>query len=162
KHNRLGPYHPEIFCLHRYRKNILRLTGAAIESCQLTANDNVWIERIGNDVTIFLGGHWLPIAESDLAVVPATFYSDRTAFLLAAVKPIGERVVCANVIQLRGRLVIPRTPCLPAVHRDDGALVRTEKDDVGIVRVDPNILIIVTAGCAAPAIPGFPAVRRFP
>ena len=98
KHNRLGPYHPEIFCLHRHRKNILPLTGAAIESRQLTANDNLWIERIGNDVTIFLGGDRLPIAESDLAVVPATFDSNRTAFLLAAVKPIWQRVVCANVI----------------------------------------------------------------
>src|SRR4029434_5367495 len=101
KNNWLSSQHPEVFCLHRHRKNILRLTGAAIESRQLTADDNVWIERIGNDVTIFLGRDRLPIAERDLAFIPAAFDSDRTAFLLSAVKPVRKRVVGANVIQLR-------------------------------------------------------------
>src|SRR5881628_397452 len=87
KDNRLGPQYSKIFCLHRHRKYILFLAGAAIESRQLTANDNVRIERIGNDVTIFLGRDRLPIAERDLALIAAAFGSDRTAFLLAAVKP---------------------------------------------------------------------------
>src|SRR5947207_15938567 len=43
KDNRLGTQHPEVFCLHRHRKYILRLTGAAIESRQLTADDDVWL-----------------------------------------------------------------------------------------------------------------------
>src|SRR6266567_1448601 len=54
KDNRLGPQHPEVFRLHRHRKYVLRLTGAAIESRQLAANDNVWIEWIGNHVTVLL------------------------------------------------------------------------------------------------------------
>src|SRR5436309_10052975 len=107
KDNRLGPQHPEVFCLHRHRKYILRLTGAAIESRQLTANDNVWIEWIGDDVTIFLGGDRLPIAERDFAFIAAAFNSDRTAFLLSAVKPVRKCVVGANVIKLSSRLVIP-------------------------------------------------------
>src|SRR5438093_9312212 len=107
KDNRLGPQHPEVFCFHWHRKYILRLAGAAIESRQLTANDNVWIERIDNDVTIFLGRDRLPIAERDLALIAAAFDSDRTAFLLAAVKPIRQRVVRAKVIQLRVRLDMP-------------------------------------------------------
>ena len=85
----------------------MRLTGVAIESRQLTADDNVWIERISNDVTIFLGRDRLPIAERDLAFIAPAFDSDRTAFLLSAVKPVRKRVVGANVIQLRSRLVIP-------------------------------------------------------
>src|SRR6059058_3117637 len=88
KDNRLGPQHPEVFCLHRHRKYILRLAGASIESRQLTADDNVWIERIGDDVTVFLCRYRLPIAKRDLALIAAAFDSDRTAFLLAAVKPI--------------------------------------------------------------------------
>src|SRR5437762_8389162 len=162
KDNRLGPQYSKIFWLHRHRKYILFLAGAAIESRQLTANDNVWIERIDNDVTIFLGRDRLPIAERDLALIAAAFNSDRAAFLLAAVKPIRKRVVRANVVQLGGRLVIPRAPTLASVHSDDRALVRTEKNDVGIIRIDPNVLIIVATGCAAPAVPGFAAVRRFP
>src|SRR5205823_314677 len=95
KDNRLGPQHTEVFCLHRHGKYILRLAGAAIESRQPTANDSVWIDRIGNDVTVFLCGDRLPIAKRDLALIAAAFDSDRTAFLLAAVKPIRKPIVRA-------------------------------------------------------------------
>ena len=88
KHNWLAPQHPEILRLHRDRKNVLRLTGSTIESCQLTADDDVWIEWIGNDVAIFLGRNRFPVAERNLAFVAAAFDSDRPAFLLSAVKPI--------------------------------------------------------------------------
>src|SRR5882724_9432305 len=125
KDNRLGPQHPEVFCLHRPRKYILCLTGAAIESRQLTTNDNVWIQRIGNHVTVLLGGNGFPVAERDLAFIAAAFDSDRTAFLLSAVKSVRKSVVGANMIQLRGRLVIPRAPTLTAVHSDDRTLIRT-------------------------------------
>src|SRR5438067_5746018 len=76
KDNRLGPQHPKVFCLHWHRQYVLRLTGAAIESRQLAANDHVWIERIGNDVAIFLGRHRPPITERDLALIAAAFDSD--------------------------------------------------------------------------------------
>src|SRR6476620_6693029 len=71
KDNRLGPQHPEIFRLHRHWKNVLRLTGATIESRQFTADDKLWIERIGKDVTIFLGRDRSPVAKRNLAVVAA-------------------------------------------------------------------------------------------
>jgi hypothetical protein len=54
----------------------LRLTGAAIESSQLAANDDVGIEWIGDDVTIFLGCDRLPIAKCDLAFITAALDSD--------------------------------------------------------------------------------------
>src|SRR6185503_11863714 len=101
KNNWLGPYHTEIFRLHRHWKNVLRLTSAAIESRQFAADDDVWIERIGNHVTIFLGRDRSPVAEGNRAVVTAAFDSDRTAFLLTAVKPVRKRVVRAHMIQLR-------------------------------------------------------------
>src|SRR5437667_10402289 len=131
KHNRFGAQHPEVFRLHRHRKYVLRLTGPTIESRQFTADDDVWIERIGNDVTIFLRRHGSPIAKRDLAFVAAAFDSYRTAFLLAAVKPIRKRVVGADMIQLRGRLVIPRAPALAAVERDDRTLVLAQQTAVG-------------------------------
>src|SRR4051812_25090191 len=90
KDNRLGPYHTEICRLHWNRKNVLRLTGATVEPRQFPADDHVWIERIGNDITIFLGRHGSPVAKRNLAVITAAFDSDRTAFLLTAVKPIGK------------------------------------------------------------------------
>src|SRR5882724_2802530 len=147
-----------------YLAGLLRKRGmtAPIESRQLTTNDNVWIQRIGIHVTVLLGGNGFPVAERDLAFIAAAFDSDRTAFLLSAVKPVRKSVVGANMIQLRGRLVIPRAPTLTAVHSDDRTLIRTKQNDVGVVRIDPNVLIIVAARRAAPAVPGFAAVRRFP
>src|SRR4030095_15525045 len=100
KDNRLGPYHPEIFRLHRHRKNVLRLTSATIEPRQFASNNDVRIERIGNDITIFLGRHRLPIAERNFPFVATAFNSNRTALLLTAIKPVRKRVVCAYVIQL--------------------------------------------------------------
>src|SRR5438045_2672530 len=121
-----GPQHPEIFRFHRYRENVLRLTGASIEPRQFPANDDVRIERIGDDVTVLLSRDWLPVAERDLAFLTAALGSNRAAFLLPAVKPVRKRVVCADVIQLRRRLVIPRAPRCPAIHRDDRALIGAE------------------------------------
>src|SRR6516162_9114981 len=99
----LGAQHSKILRLHRHRQNVLRLPRTPIESRKFAPDDDVVVERIGDDVTVFLGRDRLPIAESDLALVAAAFDSDRTAFLLPAVKPIRKSIVCADVIQLRGR-----------------------------------------------------------
>ena len=104
----------------------------------------------------------MPIAKGDRAVVAATGDADGAAFLLSAVETIGKRVVRADVIELRGRLVIPRAPALPAIDGDDRPLIARERDDVGVVRIDPDVLIIISARCAAPAFPGFATVGRFP
>jgi len=48
-----------------------------------------------------------PIAERDSAFVATAFDSNGPAFLLTAIEPIWKRVVCADVIQLRCRLVVP-------------------------------------------------------
>jgi hypothetical protein len=98
KDNRFGAQHPEIFRLHRHRKNVLRLTGTPVEPRQFAADDDVWIERIRNDVTIFLRRNRPPIAERDSAFVATAFDSNGPAFLLTAVEPIWKRVVCADVI----------------------------------------------------------------
>src|SRR5262245_24501529 len=107
KNNRFSSQHPEIFRLHRHWKNVLHLTGATVKPRQFAADDDVWIERIGNDVTIFLGRDWSPVAKCDFAFVAPTFDSNRTALLLTAVKPVREGIVRADVIQLRGRLIVP-------------------------------------------------------
>ena len=107
KDNRLGPQHPEILCWHWHRQNCLGLTGSSIEPRQFTAYDDVRIERIGDYVAVFLGRDRLPVAKRDLAIVAATGDSDRTAFLLTAIKPVRKCVVRADMIQLRRRLIIP-------------------------------------------------------
>src|SRR4051812_5496022 len=66
------------------------------------------------------------------------------------------------MIQLRGGLVVPGAPAFSAIHGDDRSLVRCQENDVGIVRIYPKVLIIVATRRAAPAVPCFAAISRFP
>ena len=108
----------------------MRLTSATIEPRQFASNNDVRIERIGNDIAVFFCGNRLPIAKRNLTLITTALDSDRTAFLLAAIKLIRKRIVRADVIELRCGLVIPRTPGLTAVYSDDRALVRTKKNEL--------------------------------
>ena len=91
----------------------------------------------------------MPVAKRDLAVIAATGDADRTALLLPAANFVRESVHHADVIDLRCGLVVPRTPGLAAIHADQRALIRHQKNDVRIFRIDPQVLIIVAAGRAA-------------
>src|SRR5262245_66340177 len=66
KDDRLGPQHPEIFCLHRHWKYVLGLTCAAIESRQFAANDDVRMEGISDDRTKFVGRNGVAVATRDV------------------------------------------------------------------------------------------------
>src|SRR5437899_2045505 len=48
------------------------------------------------------------------------------------------------------------------MQRDNPRLVRAEKNDVRIIRIYPNVLVIVAAGRATPTFPAFAAIGRFP
>ena len=104
----------------------------------------------------------MPLAKRDHPVVAAAGDARRSAFLLSAAHAIREGIVGVDVIHLRGGLVVPGAPRLPAVDRDDGALIAGERDDVGIGRVDPRPLIVVAAGRAAKRAPRLAAVDRLP
>src|SRR3954453_20345987 len=110
--DRRGADHAKILRAKRDRQDALRLAGASIVAGNLAAIDDVGIERIGDDVAIFLRGDGMPFAERDCALIAATGDAERAALLLAAVEPIRNRVIRRDVIKLRGRLVIPRAPTL--------------------------------------------------
>src|SRR5256886_7900762 len=77
------------------------------------------------------------------SVVAAAHDSGGPALLLAAVHAVRELVIGADMVKLRRRLVVPRAPRRSAVHRDDGALVAGEQDDLRVVRVDPQAVVVV-------------------
>ena len=127
-----------------------------------TTVDDVWIERIGRNEAVLVDVDRKPVAVGNRAVVAATRHADRAVLLLPAANPIRKRVVRRDVVELPGRLVVPGTPGLSAVERHDRALVGGEQDDVGVVRVDPAVLIVLPAWSALERRPGLPAVGRLP
>ena len=124
------------------------------------AVNDVSVERIGCDVAVFDHAHGMPLAIGDGAVVAAAGDADGTALLLASANAIGESVADGYVINLRGGLVVPGTPAGSAVDGDDRTLVADDENDVGIVGIDPEILVVVAAGRAAKSGPGLAAVCR--
>src|SRR3954466_3768936 len=95
----------------------------------------------------------MPITECNRTIVAPAGNPDGSAFLLTTVKPIRKTVISCNVIELRGGLVVPRTPCLPAVNGNDRTLVTAERYYLRVRRINPNVLVIVAARGASPSIP---------
>src|SRR5262249_35688536 len=100
------------------------------------------MQRVRRDVAVFFDADGGPVAESNLAKIAAAGGADRAALLLSAVDPVGKLVVGNDVVELRGRLVVPGTPGLAAVHADGCALVDGQGDDVWVVGIDPDGVVV--------------------
>ena len=100
-----------------FGRDVLHLARAPVEARHLAAVDDVGVERIGRDVAVLLDADRVPIAKRDLPVVAAARDARRAALLLAAAHAIRKRVVGADVVELRRRLVVPAAPRLAAVER---------------------------------------------
>src|SRR5262249_23950339 len=120
------------------------------------------VQRVRHHVSIFLGSYRMPFTHRYFAIVAAAGNARRTAFLLAAAEPVRKSVISIHVIHLRGRLVVPGTPAFAAIYRHDGALVTHDDEGLRIVGVDPQILVVITARCAAEARPCLAAIGRLP
>src|SRR5205807_5242508 len=66
-----------------------------------------------------------------------------------AVDDVGKLVVGNHVIELRRWLVVPGAPGLATVEADRGSLVRAENHACRIFRIDPKLVIVVSARRAA-------------
>src|SRR2546423_872196 len=100
----------------------------------------------------------MPLAESNLSIIAATADAGRTALLLSATDSIWKSIVRADVIKLRRWLVVPTAPGLPTIDGDDCALIAAQQNDVRVVRIDPDVLIIVAARRAAQSRPSLAAI----
>src|ERR1700756_5894879 len=101
----------------------------------------------------------IPLAVGDRAVVAAGCDAHRAALLLPGADPVREGRRGAHVIELRRRLVEPAAPALAAVHGDDRALVADQREDAGIGRADPHVLVVIAPRRPAQRRPALAAVR---
>src|SRR5690242_8946409 len=118
KDQRECPSPPELALLSQRGRLLLHLFIAEILSFDKTAKYDAWIQGIRRDVAVFISRiHRPPIMKIQRTVSAAARRTQRVAILLSAVDPVRKLVVRNHVIKLRGRLVKPGAPRLPAVAR---------------------------------------------
>jgi len=131
----------------------LGLAGAAIEAREdgafVVGVNDVRIARVGNDVAAFAAAHGVPIALEDRSVIAARANAERRVVLLRAVDAILKVVVGGDVVKLRGRLIVLRSPVFAAVDADGGAAVVAVDHAIGIVGIDPESVIVAMGGIEA-------------
>src|ERR1043166_5723532 len=97
------------------------------------------MQRIGSRVARFAtSAQTFPIAIRDFGMVAARRCANGAAVLLRAREPVRETKVRGDVINLRGRLVVPRTPRDRAVNRADRPLIPAEAQAFGFAGIDPG------------------------
>src|SRR5207247_8886003 len=82
------------------------------------------------------------VAAVNKGALTARLDAHRRVVLLRAVNTIEKIVVRSDVIELRGRLVVLRGPISAAVNRDGGTAVVAVDQAIGILRIDPQSVMI--------------------
>src|SRR5690349_856389 len=119
------------------------------------------MQRFGSCVSGFTARtESFPIAIRYIGMDAARWRADRAAVLLRARDPVWKAMVGRDVIDLRSRLVVPRTPRRRAVDTHDRALIAPKDHSFRIVGIDPELVIIVAARRAFDRRPGFAGVSR--
>ena len=98
--------------------DVLHLARPAIIARDLAAVDDVGIQRIGGDVAVFFDADRVPIAKGERPSSPRLATPAEPLSCCPPQTRYGKLIVGDDVIELRGRLVVPGAPGLAAVHGD--------------------------------------------
>src|SRR5208282_4034525 len=101
-----------------------------------------------------------PIVKIQRTIHAAAGCRRRAAILLCPIHPIWKTIVSGDVIKLPSRLVVPGTPRLSAVARDNHALIASQHHALRIVWIDPQLVIVIAAWRALNRRPRFSAIAR--
>ena len=104
----------------------------------------------------------MPIPVEDAPVVAAAPHAGGSGLLLPTAHAVGKVEICGDVIECRGGLVEPRAPRLATIHGDDRALIAGDDHGVRVLRIDPDPMVVVAAGCTAQCAERLAAVHRLP
>ena len=149
---------------HRDRRDVFRLARPCIEFRYFRparAVNDLRVQRIRRSVAVLDDAHRVPVAERDLAVVAAARNAHRSALLLPRAQ--------------RGRETYsswPRDTAAPSAGCTTNSTSRpsftltsapwslTSRMMSGILRIDPDVLVVVAARRAAKPHPRLPAIAR--
>src|SRR5207249_1539850 len=104
--------------------------------------DDVRILGVGGHPAALAAAGRVPVAGLDPVAGDAAGNADVGVVLRRAIEPVGEAVVHRHAVELRGRLVVLRGPGPAAVVGDGGAAVVAEDHPAGIVRIDPQVVVV--------------------
>src|SRR4029079_1060802 len=93
KQDRRRPHEAILAVADDDRTDLLYVAASLVVARALAAKDDAGMQRVGRSVAVFLDADRMPFAERDLAVVAPRGDAGRSAFLLAAVEPVGKPVV---------------------------------------------------------------------
>src|SRR6185503_7205637 len=93
-------------------------------------------------------------------MITARGRADRAAVLLRAGYPVRKTIISRDVIDLRSWLVVPRAPRRGTVYSHNRALIARDDHSFRIVRIDPELVIVVAAGRAFDRRPRLARISR--
>ena len=165
KHDRQRPGVPRRRRQVDLRRNAVDSAGLRVAFLHCAAVDDVGVQRIRRGVAaLAAGAQRLPVAHRDGGEPAAAADADGSAVLLRARYPVRKRVIHRKSVDLCGWLVDPRAPrrmLVQSVNANHGALIASENHPAPVVRVDPELVIIVAAGRSLERLAeGPPAVPR--
>src|ERR1700730_2377361 len=96
----------------------------------------------------------------DFGVSAARGHADGAAVLLRSRHPVGKTVIGGDMVKLRGRLVVPGAPRRGSILADHRALIAGEDHSQWISGMDPELVIVVTAGRSFDGCPVLAAIDR--
>ena len=94
------------------------------------------------DVAALAAGHVQPVGLGREAAVAPRGHADGRVVLLSSVEPPGELLIHGEPIELGGGLVADGGPVLAPVERDHRAPVVRLHHDPGVVRIDPQVVVV--------------------
>ncbi len=107
--------------------------------------DHVGIARIGRHPAALASSHRVPVPLSDPRAGDGAGDGDRGLVLLRAVDPVGDALVHRHAVDLGRRLVVLARPGAAAVQADPGAAVVAQDHALGLVGVDPQVVVVAEA-----------------
>ena len=138
------------------------LDEAAAAAARTISNaiDDVWIFRIGSIDAEFRRRHRAPVSEVHLSPVAAARDHYGAGVLLRTHDVVGICAVGGYVVDLRNDLGVPEAPGAAVVQRDARALVGADQHAVAVRGVNPELVVVLTAGRALEGLKGEAAIGR--
>ena len=104
--------------------------------------ENIGVIRTNGDVAAFSPSYIIDVGLGNTCESRTAGHGDGRVVLLSAIDPIRNLLISRYMVHLRRRLVVDRGPASAAIEGHTGTAVIPLDHALGVVRIDPQIMII--------------------